>query len=69
MNRMIVPFYRPSLTQKEIDEVVECLKSGWLTTGPRTKQFEQEFAQHLRVDPARSRLRDDRENVFSENHW
>ena len=44
---MIVPFYRPSLTQSEIDEVLDCLKSGWLTTGPRTKQFEQEFARYL----------------------
>jgi len=44
---MIVPFYRPSLTQSEIDEVLDCLKSGWLTTGPRTKQFEQEFAHYL----------------------
>ena len=44
---MIVPFYRPSLTRSEIDEVLDCLKSGWLTTGPRAKQFEQEFARYL----------------------
>jgi len=42
-----IPFYRPSITQCEIDEVVDCLKSGWLTTGPRAKQFEQEFALYL----------------------
>jgi dTDP-4-amino-4,6-dideoxygalactose transaminase len=41
---MAVPFFRPSVTQAEIDEVVACLKSGWLTTGPRTKQFEADFA-------------------------
>lgn len=41
---MAVPFFRPSITQAEIDEVVACLKSGWLTTGPRTKQFEADFA-------------------------
>ena len=41
---MSVPFFRPSISQAEIDEVVACLKSGWLTTGPRTKQFEAEFA-------------------------
>ncbi|MFT3837787.1 MAG: DegT/DnrJ/EryC1/StrS family aminotransferase [Myxococcaceae bacterium] len=41
---MSVPFFRPSVSQAEIDEVVACLKSGWLTTGPRTKQFETEFA-------------------------
>ena len=44
---MQVPFYRPSLTNAEIDEVVECLKSGWLTTGPKTKRFEQEFAGYV----------------------
>ncbi len=44
---MQVPFYRPSVTQSEIDEVLDCLKSGWLTTGPRAKQFEQEFARYL----------------------
>ncbi len=40
-----VPFFRPSITQREIDEVVACLRSGWLTTGPRTKQFEESFAK------------------------
>jgi dTDP-4-amino-4,6-dideoxygalactose transaminase len=44
---MIIPFYRPSITQGEINEVLDCLQSGWLTTGPRTKQFEQEFARYL----------------------
>lgn len=39
-----VPFFRPSLTEAEIEEVVDCMRSGWLTTGPRTKQFEQDFA-------------------------
>ncbi|MBL8953703.1 MAG: DegT/DnrJ/EryC1/StrS aminotransferase family protein [Myxococcaceae bacterium] len=41
---MAVPFFRPSVTQAEIDEVVACMKSGWLTTGPRTKEFESRFA-------------------------
>ena len=40
-----VPFFRPSITAAEIEEVVACLRSGWLTTGPRTKQFESDFAQ------------------------
>lgn len=39
-----VPFFRPSLTEDEIEEVVACMRSGWLTTGPRTKQFEGDFA-------------------------
>ncbi len=42
-----VPFYRPSLGPEEIKEVVDTLKSGWLTTGPKTKQFEREFAGYL----------------------
>src|SRR5450631_2655804 len=39
-----VPFFRPDLSGGEIDEVVAALKSGWLTTGPRTKRFEEDFA-------------------------
>ncbi len=39
-----VPFYRPDIGEPEIDEVVATLRSGWLTTGPRVKRFEEEFA-------------------------
>jgi len=42
-----IPFYKPSLGQSEMDEVLDCLRSGWLTTGPKTKQFEAEFAQYI----------------------
>jgi dTDP-4-amino-4,6-dideoxygalactose transaminase len=42
-----IPFYKPSIGAEEIDEVVKTLKGGWLTTGPRTKQFEKEFAAYL----------------------
>jgi dTDP-4-amino-4,6-dideoxygalactose transaminase len=38
-----VPFFRPSLGEKEIAAVVESLRSGWLTTGPQTSAFEVEF--------------------------
>mgnify|MGYP001306457098 CR=1 FL=1 len=34
---MKVPFFRPGLSEDEIAEVVNCLRSGWLTTGPRVK--------------------------------
>ena len=44
---MPIPFYRPSLGPEEIAEVVDTLKSGWLTTGPKVKQFEQAFAEYL----------------------
>ncbi len=41
---MKVPFFRPDLGDAEIEEVVATLRSGWLTTGPRTQRFEEEFA-------------------------
>ncbi len=40
-----VPFFRPSIGDAEIEEVSACLRSGWLTTGPRAKQFEADFAE------------------------
>jgi perosamine synthetase len=42
---MKVPFHRPSIGEAEIAEVVNCLRSGWLTTGPVTRRFEEEFAR------------------------
>ena len=42
---MKVPFFRPAISQREIDEVVEVLRSGWLTSGPRVKQLEESFAR------------------------
>ncbi len=42
---MNVPFFRPELNETEIDEVVATLRSGWLTSGPRTRRFEEMFAQ------------------------
>jgi perosamine synthetase len=39
-----VPFFRPQITDKEVEEVVSTLRSGWLTSGPRVRRFEQEFA-------------------------
>ena len=43
--RIEVPYFRPSITEAEIAEVVACLRSGWLTTGPRCKQLETAFAE------------------------
>src|SRR5258705_9997765 len=40
-----VPFFRPSINDAEIQEVVDTLRSGWLTTGPKVKRFETEFAE------------------------
>ena len=44
---MKIPFYKPSIGAEEINEVVDTLRSGWLTTGPKTKLFEREFAEYL----------------------
>jgi len=41
---MTVPFFRPNITDEEIAEVVETLNSGWITTGPKVKRFEAQFA-------------------------
>src|SRR5262245_36770104 len=42
-----IPFHRPLIDEDEIQSVVETLKSGWLTTGPKVKRFEEEFARYL----------------------
>lgn len=39
-----LPFHRPSIGPEEEEEVIQTLRSGWLTTGPRTQQFERDFA-------------------------
>ena len=45
-------FALPHITQAEIDEVVDTLRSGWLTTGPKTKRFESKFAENIGVPHA-----------------
>lgn len=40
-----VPFFRPALTEEEIEAVVSVLRSGWLTSGPQVKEFEKNFCQ------------------------
>ncbi|MBF6561353.1 MAG: DegT/DnrJ/EryC1/StrS aminotransferase family protein [Candidatus Binataceae bacterium] len=42
-----VPFHRPSIGPDEEREVIEALRSGWITTGPKAKQFEQDFAAYV----------------------
>src|SRR3989442_8668888 len=44
---VLIPFHRPSIGEEELREVEATLKSGWLTTGPRTAQFEGEFATYV----------------------
>ena len=47
-----IPFSPPDITQTEIDAVVEVLKSGWITTGPKTKAFEKGIANWCNTDIA-----------------
>ena len=42
-----LPFAVPHITDAEIDEVVDTLRSGWITTGPKTKHFERAFAEQV----------------------
>ncbi len=44
--RKTIPFSPPDITQKEIDAVCDTLKSGWITTGPKTKLFESKIASY-----------------------
>jgi dTDP-4-amino-4,6-dideoxygalactose transaminase len=42
-----LPFHFPEVTEDEIQSVVATLRSGWLTTGPKVKSFEEDFARYL----------------------
>lgn len=44
---MNIPFSPPDITDAEISEVIEALKSGWITTGPRTKKLERNLAEYM----------------------
>lgn len=45
-------FSPPDISELEIKEVVEALKSGWITTGPKTKEFEKRIAEYCNVNKA-----------------
>jgi dTDP-4-amino-4,6-dideoxygalactose transaminase len=47
MHSEFIPFHKPAIGEDEIRSVVETLKSGWLTTGPKVKRFEEDFATYL----------------------
>jgi dTDP-4-amino-4,6-dideoxygalactose transaminase len=47
MSEEFLPFARPSISRAAIDEVVACLESGWITTGPRVQKFEQALKEYL----------------------
>jgi dTDP-4-amino-4,6-dideoxygalactose transaminase len=47
-----ISFSPPDITKEEIDEVVKVLESGWITTGPKTKEFEKKIADYVGVKKA-----------------
>ena len=47
-----IPFSPPDITEAELNEVCDALRSGWITTGPRTKQLEREIAEYVGVNRA-----------------
>lgn len=47
-----IPFSPPDMSEEEVLEVSEALRSGWITTGPRTKEFERQIAQYCHTDKA-----------------
>lgn len=49
MTKEFLMFTKPCLNQAAIDDVVACLESGWLATGPRVKQFEQDLQHYLQA--------------------
>lgn len=49
---MNIPFSPPDLTELEINEVIDTLKSGWITTGPKTKLFERKIAEYTNTSIA-----------------
>lgn len=50
MTQRTITFSPPDISQAEIDEVVDTLKSGWITTGPKTKKLEQDLASFIGVE-------------------
>ncbi|WP_294363273.1 DegT/DnrJ/EryC1/StrS aminotransferase family protein, partial [uncultured Clostridium sp.] len=51
-NTKKIPFSPPDITEKEIEAVVEVLKSGWITSGPTLAKFEEELAEYCEVNKA-----------------
>lgn len=47
-----IPFSPPDMSEEEVREVSEAIRSGWITTGPRTKEFERQIADYCNTDKA-----------------
>ena len=47
MESRTIPFSPPDISEAEIAEVAEALRSGWITTGPKTKEFERQISAYV----------------------
>ncbi len=52
MRKEFLPFSSPSISEEEISAVAEVLRSGWITTGPKTTQFEEDFCMYCGCEGA-----------------
>ncbi len=52
MRSEILPFHQPSIGEEEVAEVVDTLRSGWITTGPKVKKFEAQFTDYVSASEA-----------------
>lgn len=52
MEKRSIPFSPPDISEMEIKEVTAALRSGWITTGPKTKEFERQIAEYCHVNKA-----------------
>ena len=46
MEKRVIPFSPPDISELEINEVAEAMRSGWITTGPRTKELEKRLSEY-----------------------
>ena len=52
MKKLNIPFSPPDMSMLEVNEVSEAIRSGWITTGPRTKEFERQIAAYCHTEKA-----------------
>lgn len=52
MNKRNIPFSPPDISELEVEEVAAALRSGWITTGPRTKELEKRLAAYCGTSKA-----------------
>ena len=52
MEKRNIPFSPPDMGEEEINEVIDTLKSGWITTGPKVKEFEKKIADYCHTSKA-----------------